>query len=80
MKMKVNLNKNKTRVRHPEKVNNPESFQIKKPDWLKVKAPNSKGYFETKKKLLTHIMYLQFAKRPLALILGLAGQKNMPLL
>ena len=49
MKMKENLNKNKTRIRHPEKVNKPESFQVKKPDWLKVKAPNSKGYFETKK-------------------------------
>ena len=42
-------NINNIRVRHPEKVNNPDSFQIKKPDWLKVKAPNSKGYFETKK-------------------------------
>ena len=49
MKMKVNLNKSKTRIRHPEKINNPDSFQIKKPNWLKVKAPNSKGYFETKK-------------------------------
>ena len=47
--MKVNLNKKKNRVRHPEKVNNLESFQVKKPDWLKVKAPNSKGYFEKKK-------------------------------
>ena len=55
--MKVNLNKNKTRVSHPEKVNNPESFQIKKPDWLKVKAPNSKGYFETKKIVDSHNVF-----------------------
>ena len=55
--MKVNLNKNKTRVRHPEKVNNPESFQVKKPDWLKVKAPNSKGYFETKKIVDSHNVF-----------------------
>ena len=46
---KENSNNNKSRVRHPEKANNPESFQIKKPIWLKVKAPNSKGFFETKK-------------------------------
>ena len=55
--MKVNLNKNRTRVRHPEKVNNPESFQVKKPNWLKVKAPNSKGYFETKKIVDTHNVF-----------------------
>ena len=55
--MKVNLNKNRTRVRHPEKVNNPESFQVKKPDWLKVKAPNSKGYFETKKIVDSHNVF-----------------------
>ena len=40
---------NKIKVRHPEKVNKPDNFQIKKPSWLKVKVPNSKGYFETKK-------------------------------
>ena len=53
--MMENLNKNKTRIRHPEKVNKPESFQVKKPDWLKVKAPISKGYFETKK-----IVYISY--------------------
>ena len=55
--MMENLNKNKTRIRHPEKVNKPESFQVKKPDWLKVKAPNSKGYFETKKIVDTHNVF-----------------------
>ena len=52
-----NLNKNKTRIRHPEKVNKPESFQVKKPDWLKVKAPISKGYFETKKIVDSHNVF-----------------------
>ena len=48
-KMFRNNNKiNKIKVRHPEKVNKPDNFQMKKPSWLKVKAPNSKGYFETK--------------------------------
>mgnify|MGYP001450912618 FL=1 len=56
--MHKNFNKiNNIRVRHPEKVNNPDSFQIKKPDWLKVKAPNSKGYFETKKIVDAHNVY-----------------------
>ena len=41
---------NKVKVRHPEKVNKPDNFQIKKPSWLKVKVPNSKGYFESFKK------------------------------
>ena len=48
---------NKIKVRHPEKVNKPDNFQIKKPSWLKVKAPNSKGYFETKKIVDVHNVY-----------------------
>ena len=55
--MMESLNKNKTRIRHPEKVNKPESFQVKKPGWLKVKAPISKGYFETKKIVDTHNVF-----------------------
>ena len=58
--MMENLNKNKTRIRHPEKVNKPESFQVKKPDWLKVKAPISKGYFETKKIVDSHNVFTVF--------------------
>ena len=57
-KMLNNNNKiNKIRVRHPEKVNKPDNFQIKKPSWLKVKVPNSKGYFETKKIVDVHNVY-----------------------
>ena len=55
--IKENSNNNKSRVRHPEKANNPESFQIKKPIWLKVKAPNSKGFFETKKIVDSHNVF-----------------------
>ncbi len=39
----------KARVRHPEKQNNVISPILKKPSWIRVKAPSSKGYFETKK-------------------------------
>ena len=34
--------------RHPEKRNRPESEVLRKPDWLRVRAPTSPGYFETR--------------------------------
>ena len=36
------------RNRHPEKINKPDNKQPKKPDWIRVKAPNSEGYRETR--------------------------------
>jgi len=36
------------KARHPEKVKNPSIMPPPKPDWLRVKAPVSKGYMETK--------------------------------
>ena len=36
-------------VRHPEKLKNKPSSMAKKPSWIKVKAPLSQGYTETKK-------------------------------
>jgi lipoyl synthase len=35
-------------LRHPEKRERPESVIQRKPDWIRVKAPNSKGYAETR--------------------------------
>jgi lipoic acid synthetase len=35
------------RPRHPEKAHRPDSAQPKKPDWIRVKAPVSKGYLDT---------------------------------
>ena len=35
------------RPRHPEKAHRPDSPLQKKPDWIRVKAPVSRGYFET---------------------------------
>ena len=37
------------RVRHPEKANRPETEVLRKPAWIRVKAPTSKGYNETRK-------------------------------
>ena len=40
---------NRIRERHPEKFNKSDSKTLQKPSWLKVKAPTSAGFFETKK-------------------------------
>ncbi len=39
----------KTKPRHPEKVGRPETPLLKKPDWIRVKAPGSAVYAETQK-------------------------------
>ena len=36
------------RVRHPEKAHRPDNEVARKPDWIRVKAPTSKGYLETR--------------------------------
>ena len=40
---------NNPRPRHPEKAHRPDSPAQKKPDWIRVKAPVSAGYFATQK-------------------------------
>jgi lipoic acid synthetase len=35
--------------RHPEKQNRPDTPLLRKPPWIRVKAPTSEGYFETQK-------------------------------
>ncbi len=35
--------------RHPEKARRPDNPQPKKPDWIRVKAPTSQGYADTRK-------------------------------
>jgi lipoic acid synthetase len=37
-----------SRPRHPEKVNRPDNPPPRKPDWIRVKAPNSEEYFKTR--------------------------------
>ena len=44
-----NLAEKKERIRHPEKTNKPEHQPMRKPDWIRVKAPTSDGYHETRK-------------------------------
>ena len=47
--MAVVLDINSPRPRHPEKAHRPDSAPAKKPDWIRVKAPVSPGYFATQK-------------------------------
>jgi len=37
-----------SRPRHPEKAHRPDAPALKKPDWIRVKAPISRGYGETR--------------------------------
>jgi lipoyl synthase len=41
------LNAASGRPRHPEKLNRPESPVLRKPDWIRVRAPGSAGHAET---------------------------------
>ncbi|WP_163272778.1 lipoyl synthase [Chelativorans alearense] len=38
----------KPRPRHPEKAHRPDQEVLRKPEWIRVKAPTSKGYLETR--------------------------------
>ena len=41
-------------VRHPEKARRPDSPHLRKPDWIRVKAPVSREYAETRKIVREH--------------------------
>ena len=45
----VTLIDDRARPRHPEKANRPDSPILRKPKWIRVKAPGSEVYSETKK-------------------------------
>lgn len=45
------------RVRHPEKAKRPENPVQRKPDWIRVKAPTSKGYAETRALMREHSLH-----------------------
>ena len=48
------INTRKGAERHPEKQKNPDRPQTHRPDWLRVKAPVSKAYNETRKLMRAH--------------------------
>ena len=41
--------KNPIRPRHPEKAHRPDAPMLKKPDWIRVRAPVSKSYLDTQR-------------------------------
>ena len=45
---------NAPRPRHPEKAHRPDQEVARKPDWIRVKAPTSKGYAETREIVRSH--------------------------
>jgi lipoyl synthase len=47
--MAVVLDTLNARPRHPEKAHRPDSAVLRKPDWIRVKAPLSRGYAETQR-------------------------------
>ena len=42
------------RPRHPEKAHRPDQEVLRKPEWIRVKAPMSKGYVETREIVKSH--------------------------
>lgn len=42
------------RPRHPEKAHRPDTEMLRKPEWIRVRAPISKGYAETKNIVREH--------------------------
>ncbi|MEX1251213.1 MAG: lipoyl synthase [Hyphomonas sp.] len=44
----IDLKNNAPRLRHPEKQGRPDTPLMRKPDWIRVKAPTSEGYAATR--------------------------------
>lgn len=44
----IDLKRGEPKSRHPEKENRPEGPLLRKPEWIRVKAPTSRGYAETR--------------------------------
>jgi lipoic acid synthetase len=42
------------RPRHPEKAHRPDQDVLRKPDWIRVRAPMSRGYLETREIVKSH--------------------------
>ena len=47
--MTVIIDTMSARPRHPEKAHRPDTPLLRKPDWIRVKAPVSRGYAETQR-------------------------------
>jgi len=63
-----------SRPRHPEKAHRPDTPTLKKPDWIRVKAPVSPGYAATRR------FYEAIAFEPIEVFPALWGPDNPCLL
>jgi hypothetical protein len=48
------INPEARRIRHPEKAHKPDTEVLRKPEWIRVRAPTSKGYAETRSIVKEH--------------------------
>jgi len=55
--MTVVIDKTTSAPRHPEKVNRPDSAILRKPDWIRVKAPGSREYLATRALVRAHNLH-----------------------
>lgn len=53
----LDTNDLKPRARHPEKASRPDSRLLPKPDWLRVRAPGSPGYVQTRDIVREHRLH-----------------------
>ncbi|HVT24479.1 MAG TPA: lipoyl synthase [Rhizomicrobium sp.] len=51
------LSKDRPALRHPEKAHRPDTIVLRKPDWIRVKAPVSREYAETKSIVREHALH-----------------------
>ncbi len=54
MVTRVEIDHRLNRPRHPEKQARPDQKVLRKPDWIRVRAPNSPVYFETRALMRAH--------------------------
>ena len=62
--------------RHPEKAHRPDTPLARKPDWIRVKAPVSEGYLETRAIVRAQRPRTPSARRPAAPISASAGRRS----
>jgi lipoic acid synthetase len=53
----IDLSKDRPALRHPEKAHRPDTIVLRKPDWIRVKAPVSREYAETKSIVREHALH-----------------------
>jgi lipoic acid synthetase len=53
----IDLSKDRPALRHPEKAHRPDTVVLRKPDWIRVKAPVSREYAETKSIVREHALH-----------------------